>query len=221
MPTIHRRPIHRRSQLTESSFRQTSSIGSDQSVSPRALAALPSGPKRYVAAKPLARFVPTLTKMVFQKFGFSSASLIAEWDNIVGRPLSEQCVPERLKWPRRAHHNNQNGETADVAEQQRAHGATLVLRTDAAYALEIEYASQQILERINAYFGYQAITALRLVQGPLATSSSDHRIAPDRATHRLGDPAQQHDCAQAISEIENAELREALERMSRGVFEGR
>ncbi|MCH9764519.1 MAG: DUF721 domain-containing protein, partial [Alphaproteobacteria bacterium] len=70
--------------------------------SDRACATIPNGPKRYISAKPLARFVPELTKKAFQKHGFSSAALVADWGLVVGRPLADQCTPERLKWPRAA-----------------------------------------------------------------------------------------------------------------------
>ena len=176
----------------------------------RVYATLPDGPKRYIAAKPLARFLPDLTKKVFQKHGFSSAALIADWSDVVGLPLAEQCIPERLKWPR-----GRRPVTEDATETPT--GATLILRTDAAHALEIEYASAQILERINAYFGYRAITTLKIVQGPLMTK-------PARSSPKSGRPAatqspvEAQACDQAISEIEDADLKAALERMRRSVF---
>ena len=46
-------------------------------------------------------------------------------------------------------------------------GATLILRVDPARALDVEYKARQIIERINAYFGYRAIAELRILQAPL------------------------------------------------------
>lgn len=178
----------------------------------RVFAALPDGPKRYVAAKPLARFIPNVTKKVFQKQGFSSAALVADWSDIVGTSLAGQCLPERLKWPRATKTQ------ADDAPPTRPTGATLTLRTDAAYALEIEYASAQILERINAYFGYRAITTLKIVQGPLVDrDDTNPSITPHRRP-RHTDPDVALSVDAAISEIEDDGLKAALARMRKSVL---
>ena len=47
-----------------------------------------------------------------------------------------------------------------------AAGATLVIACDPAFALEISYRTQDIVDRINRYFGYRAIAQLRIVQVP-------------------------------------------------------
>ena len=178
----------------------------------RVFAALPDGPKRYVAAKPLARFIPNVTKKVFQKHGFSSAALVADWSDIVGASLAGQCLPERLKWPRAAKPQGKD------APPTRPTGATLILRTDAAYALEIEYASAQILERINAYFGYRAITTLKIVQGPFGdTAGTNPSIIPQRRP-RHTDPQVAESVDAAISGIQDDGLKAALARMRKSVL---
>ncbi len=111
----------------------------------------------YNPAKAVGSFVPAITRKTFEKHGFSTAALIMEWHRIVGDELARLAAPERLKWPRCA---NLEGD----AERP---GATLVLRVDPAAALEIEYKTRQILERINTFFGYPAVAAVRIVQAAL------------------------------------------------------
>nr|MCH9764842.1 DciA family protein [Alphaproteobacteria bacterium] len=180
--------------------------------SDRACGTIPNGPKRYISAKPLARFVPELTKKAFQKHGFSSAALVADWDLVVGHPLAHQCTPERLKWPRATGRESDGSNAAPT-------GATLVLRTDGAHALDIEYASAQIIERINAYFGYRAITTLKIVQGAVqdVTPQSEPRRVVDQPAPRSATPSlERGDCA--LSQIDDERLRAALERMHAGVL---
>ena len=55
--------------------------------------------------------------------------------------------------------------TLDAAA--RRSGAMLVLRVDGAKALDVQYRAQQIIERINAYFGYAAVAQLRVIQAPM------------------------------------------------------
>jgi len=194
-------------------------------VPDRAFAALPNGPKRYIAAKPLARFIPDLTKKVFQKHGFSSANLVADWSDIVGPSLAAQCLPERLKWPRSAKQaatptaeQKASDATPVGATNKQATGATLILRTDAAYALEIEYASAQILERINAYFGYRAITTLKIVQGPLFDTPDTNPAITPRRRMRDADPDLVRSVESAISDIDDDGLKAALKRMGKSVL---
>ena len=110
-------------------------------------------------------FVPRLTKKAFEKYGFSTATLITDWATIVGTEMAAWTAPERLKWPRLS-------EDADGGEPSRGRSrATLVLRVDQARALDVQYKSRQIIERINAYFGYAAVTEIRIIQGPVVERS--------------------------------------------------
>lgn len=129
----------------------------------------------YIAAKAVGQFVPTLTKKVFEKHGFATASLLTEWPRIVGAAIATYATPERLKWPRGIESFGETG-----LEPSGRPGATLLLRVDPARALDIEYQGRQILERINAFFGYRAVAELRILQAPL-----DSRPARGPAT----DPA--------------------------------
>jgi hypothetical protein len=67
-------------------------------------------------------------------------------------------APERIKWPRGS---------ADADGTGASGGATLVVRVEPARALDVEYRSAEIIDRINRYFGYRAVANLRLVQAPL------------------------------------------------------
>ncbi len=114
-------------------------------------------------AKPVGDFVGKLTKKAFEKYGFSAASLLTDWPLIAGPTLAQYTMPERLKWP---HHVDAYSDTPVGAEGRP--GATLVLRVDSARAIDVQYQSAQLIERINAYFGYKAVTALRFIQAPLS-----------------------------------------------------
>jgi hypothetical protein len=82
-----------------------------------------------------------------------------------------------------------------------------VLRVDPARALDVEYKAQQILERINAYFGYRAVAELRLLQAPLAAT------APAPA------PLCTASCeAPELSGIADDRLRGALHRLKQGLM---
>jgi hypothetical protein len=112
---------------------------------------------------PVGRFVPQLTKKSFEKHGFSAATLLTDWRTIVGNDLAAYTAPERLKWPRGV---EAYGDVADDAGGRP--GATLILRVDQVRVLDVQYKSRQVIERINAYFGYKAVSELRFIQAPVA-----------------------------------------------------
>ena len=80
-----------------------------------------------------------------------------------------------------------------------------MLRVEGARALDIHYQSRQILERVNAHFGYAAVTELRLVQAPLPA-----RAASPAAPARSASPAP---LPEEVASIADAGLREALRRL--------
>ncbi|MGI9422053.1 MAG: DUF721 domain-containing protein [Hyphomicrobiaceae bacterium] len=114
-------------------------------------------------ARAVGAFLPELTKKAFQKYGFSTATLLTDWREVVGSELATYTRPERLKWQRAGVPVLAPDESG---EQQR--GATLVLRVESARALDVQYQTDQIKSRINAYFGYYAVGQIRLIQAPVA-----------------------------------------------------
>jgi hypothetical protein len=153
--------------------------------------------------KAVGSFIPRLTRKAFEKYGFSAATLITDWPAIAGRELAACTAPERLKWPRRVERSEDETDAADSGRP----GATLVLRVDPAQALDVQYNARQIIERINAYFGYAAVAELRILQAPVAP------LRQDRASHRPAPTA----LTQEVAGVADAALRDALGRLGAGI----
>src|SRR5215470_3462857 len=143
----------------------------------------PTGPLPGVKA--VGSFLPALTRKAFEKYGFSTATLVTDWVRIVGRELAAATAPERLKWPRGVAPADVEGN----APGQGRRGATLVLRVDGGLSLNVQHQARQIIEQINAYFGYAAVAELRIVQAPvgaaLETMPSAKRPAAKPLTHEV------------------------------------
>jgi len=95
--------------------------------------------------------------------GFATTALLSDWPAIVGRELARFTMPDRVIWPRR-----RDADVEPPSGGRRAEGATLVLRIEGPRAIEVQHRSGQILERVNGYFGYRAVTELRFLQAPIA-----------------------------------------------------
>ncbi len=148
------------------------------------------------AMRALAADLPHIVKPVLGKRGFVEGQLVAQWIEIVGADLARHMIPEKLSFP--------SGQRRD---------GTLRLRVAPAFALEAQHREPQILERLNAFFGYQALARLALVQGPLP-------IQPPAAPRRPRELAAGERAAleQRVAGIADTELRTALRRLGEVVI---
>lgn len=180
----------------------------------------PDRPSFRVVAGPktVGSFVPKLTKAAFERYGFPAAAILTDWEAIAGRELASYTEPERLKWPKQTE-VAEEASTVEGIKDAAQPGATLVLRVDGPRAIEIAHRKTQLLERINAYFGFRAVTDLRFVQAPISRAKLKPKAkvimarGPHAAEKSEPSPRQAID----FGKIANAGLRGALERLGSAV----
>ncbi len=149
--------------------------------------------------------LPGVTKKVFERYGFSTVSLITEWDSIVGSELAAYSWPEKVSWPRTQYDQDGN-QRAQQSSHKGHYGATLMLGVEGHRALDVEYQSAEILEKINQFFGYRAITNLRIIQiSPERHNRHESKIPPAQ-------PKQQVDKT-LLNGFEDAGLEEAFKKL--------
>jgi hypothetical protein len=158
--------------------------------------------------KAVGSFLPGLTRKAFEKYGFSTATLLTDWATIVGRDLAVCTAPERLKWPRAVERSDDDSGEAGKGRP----GATLLLRVDGGRSLDVQHSARQIIERINAYFGYAAVAELRIVQAPVGVEGQSSRPAPRASARPL---------TTEVAHIADPGLRDALARLGAEVKAGR
>jgi len=107
------------------------------------------------AAKPVGELIGKSLDPIVRKRGLARAELLAWWPDIVGIAYAEATAPERIRWPR-------DGKAA-----------TLFVRCDPSLALQFQHEADRVRERLNSYFGYPAIGAVRIVQKPPTARRND------------------------------------------------
>src|SRR6188768_1804603 len=147
--------------------------------------------------RPLSELLTATLSDVLKAQGFASTEIISRWNDIVGPEIAGHSEPVKINWPR-------------AATDEKSEPATLVLRVEGPAALEIQHLSAVILERVNRFFGWQAIGRLALRQAPL------HRLKPKTAPPPP-DPAAVARIADSLPEIENDDLRQALGRLGAAI----
>lgn len=94
--------------------------------------------------RPLANTLPKQIKKIIKKNGFNFSSVVDNWTKIVGKEFSDHCYPINVKVL-----NNSNM-------------LCLVLNVIHGKELEIEYGKNNIIDKINLYFGYNFISKIEL-----------------------------------------------------------
>src|SRR6202166_3885738 len=108
-----------------------------------------------ITAKPLSVLLSDVFSDAYAKQGFAAREWVPGWGEIAGPEMAVHSEPLKIQWPR-------------PVEGQPQEPATLVLRVEGPMALEIQHASDVILERVNRYFGWSAVGRLALRQAPLS-----------------------------------------------------
>ena len=128
----------------------------------------------------------------FKRQGFASREIVTRWPEIAGPEIAAHAEPMRMQWPRQD----------DARETE---PATLILRVEGPAAIEIQHLSGLIIERVNRFFGWQAVGRITLRQAPLTRR-------PKRPPPRQIDPAMAERIARALP-VADDDLRAALGRL--------
>ncbi|WP_165498308.1 DUF721 domain-containing protein [Siculibacillus lacustris] len=170
---------------------------------PAASSATPcAAPRGRRGATAVSEYLVELLKPAARKRGFAGVDLFTRWPEIVGAAHAAGTRPERLSWPRRIEDGGEDG----------FEPATLTVRCQGGRALFFQHEVPQILERINAVFGFPAVGRIRIVQRPIETRE---RPRPPRL--RALSAAEEARIAALTAPIADDGLREALARLGRAV----
>jgi hypothetical protein len=166
----------------------------------------PPNARKQKHARPLADFVGAALDPLAAKRGFGESDILLNWDAIVGERLAKVCEPVRLQWPPRA---------PKAAPDAPAEPATLHLRVEGAFALELQHLAPIVRERVNARLGWRCVERVVLKQGPLEKR--------DEAARGVAPPAEASvaRAATLTADVDDGDLRAALTRLGARVVQGR
>jgi len=153
--------------------------------------------------RPLADLLDSCLAPALRAQGFAAADVILAWPSIVGERLASFTQPVKLEWKRKG---------AGWDSNTRPDPATLVIRVESAFALEMQHLAPQVVERVNAHYGWRCVGKLVLKQGPV-------RRAPERRMpERTLSEAERVRVEAALSPIAEDGLKAALGRLGRAVL---
>ncbi len=165
--------------------RTTNSTGSPPSI------------RRTGRVKALANAVDGVTRPIFGKRGLADGAIVHHWQTIVGERFAALTAPEKLVFPTGARH-----------------GGTLHLRVaSGGIATQLQHLEPLLVERVNSYFGYQAVARLHFKQGLISAAGE----APAPEPKPL-DAREEAGLAACLDVVEDPDLKAVLESLGRSVI---
>ena len=98
--------------------------------------------------RPFSSSIPKTLKKHLRKGGYNYSNIVDNWTKMVSKKISNSCYPITVK----------------IGKEMR--NGTLVLNVAHGKEMEIEYEKNDIIDKINSFFGYNCISkvTLKIVQ---------------------------------------------------------
>jgi len=161
---------------------------------PRAKAPPVAERPRIGSARAIADLMPDIGRAAFRKFGFIQSSVVTRWAEIVGQRYAQLTSPESIRFP-----------------QGKRSGGTLQLTVASGHAPMVQHIVPEIIERVNRFFGYEAVSRVAIKQGQVVPAEPIRRPPPAMLR-----PIPQ-ELGEGLREVSDPELRTVLESMARGL----
>ena len=94
--------------------------------------------------RPFSRSIPQGLKKLLKKGSYNFSNIIDNWTKMVGKDISDACYPNTIKMGKEMN----NG--------------ILILNVIHGNELNIEYGKQEIIDKINSFFGFKCIKEVKL-----------------------------------------------------------
>ena len=140
--------------------------------------------KTYVQGlRPFGNTLPRGIKRILKKNGYNYSEIINKWNMLVGKDISRYAYPKSIKM--------KNGDI----------NGTLVLFVERGDEINIEYSKEEIINKINSYFGYKLISEIRLQ----TSNSKSKKIKNKNILNKFS-----KNFEKKINEIQNKNIRNSL-----------
>ena len=94
--------------------------------------------------RPFSSSIPKTLKKHLKKGGYNYSSIVDNWTKMVSKEISDTCYPVTVKM------------------EKGMRDGTLILNVIHGKEIEVEYAKNDIIDKINSFFGYSLIKKVTL-----------------------------------------------------------
>ena len=136
--------------------------------------------------RPFSSSIPKNLKKYLRKGGYNFSNIVDNWTSIVSKKISDSCYPISVK----------------MGKEMR--DGTLVLNVIHGKEIEIEYQKNEIMDKINSFFGYSCISnvTLKIIQSKII--KKDYLLPKIKNFKELENK---------VKKVENVQLKESLKKL--------
>ncbi len=143
-----------------------------------------------------------MLKKVLGKKGMVGADVLSMWEHIVGEEIASYTFPEKIEFKR----------------GQRYDGVLKLKVPAGGFALEVQHREKIIVEKINLYFGYNAVSCLKIIQdGSLTLKVLKKSNQPTKQKSLVSNEEQNY-INELTDDVVNENLKKSLQRLGQSVF---
>ena len=94
--------------------------------------------------RPFSRSIPQNLKKLLKKGSYNFSNIVDNWNKMIGKDISSVCYPNTIK----------------IGKEM--NNGTLILNVIHGNELTVEYGKQEIIDKINSFFGFKCIKEIKL-----------------------------------------------------------
>jgi len=152
--------------------------------------------KKHFIPTRLGLYTQKIVQPVFKSRGLMEGRILTHWSQIVGEKLAALALPEKITFARGARE-----------------GGTLHLSVTSSGAMFLQYAQDLILEQVNTFFGYKAVSKVRMTHGLIPVAAGGSPAPPEKPLS-----TEKKEALEAHTQaVVDPELKELLQRLGRGI----
>ena len=137
--------------------------------------------------RPFGKTLPRTVRGILKKNGYNYSEIISKWSSLVDKNISESSYPKSIKMAK----NNGNG--------------VLVIGVKRGNELIVEYSKEEIIRKINSYFGYSLIKNIKL------ETYNNKQANKIKKQNTIGNFSENFE--KKISEVKNENIRNSLTKL--------
>jgi len=143
--------------------------------------------------KKIGNSLPKIVDKNIKEKNFIEISLIKKWREIIGDDIAKFCWPIKIVF---SEIKNSNG--------------IIFLKTMRGRSMEIEFKNEEIIEKLNQYFGYKAIAKISVVQ--------DFDVKDHYKENKITKKKDINTQSKVINKIKKSNIKTALKNLNKTLF---
>ena len=143
--------------------------------------------------KKVGKSLPKIIDKNIKERNFVEITLIKKWREIIGNDIAKFCWPIKIVF---SEIKNSNG--------------IIFLKTMRGKSMEIEFKNEEIIEKLNQYFGYKTISKISVVQ--------DFDIKDNYKKNKIIKKRNENTQSKVINKVKKGDIKTALKKLNKTLF---